>query len=328
MPGESKAARRTLAVLEPGARTTVEDLGRASVGRFGIPRGGAFDPLALVAANRLVGNPDGAAGLELLLRGPELRNDSSEPLAIALTGADFAAAKSDGGANHAVRPGEPAQLEPGWRLRLGTASAGLRGWLAVSGGIDVPLVLGARATCAAGSFGGLDGRPLRAGDELPVGASPLRIERPSWAVPEPARAGTTAFLRVVPGPQLARFRGDALTALEAAPWRIDPASDRRGVRLRCDDAAVREQLAGVPGIRPEGTTLGAIQVTPDGGAIVLGPDRPVTGGYAKPACVIDADLGALAQLRPGDQVRFCRIALDEACRMWARARAALPEAAP
>jgi 5-oxoprolinase (ATP-hydrolysing) subunit C len=326
MRPDGETRRLRLTVLEPGARTTVEDLGRASVGRFGIPRGGAFDPLALVAANRLVGNPDGAAGLELLLRGAELRNDSSEALAIALTGADFAATRSGGGATHPVRPGEAARLEPGWRLRLGTPNAGLRGWLAVSGGIDVPLVLGGRSTCAAGSFGGLDGRQLRAGDELPIGAPPPRAERPAWLAPEAPRAGKTAFLRVLPGPQLARFRGDALAALEAAPWRVDPASDRRGVRLRCDDAAVREQLAGVAGIPPEGTTLGAIQVTPDGGAIALGPDRPVTGGYAKPACVIDADLGALAQLRPGDAVRFCRIALDEACRMWARVRACLPEA--
>jgi allophanate hydrolase subunit 2 len=212
-------------------------------------------------------------------------------------------------------------------LRLGVARDGARGWLAVAGGIDVPIVLGSRATCLAASFGGYAGRALRAGDVLSVGRAtydpPPGLRAPSEI------AGDTAVtaLRIVPGPQLGRFPIGALDVLAATAWTVDPNSDRSGIRLAPGDGDTASRLSAVAGIAPEGTTLGAIQVTADGTAIVLGPDRPVTGGYAKPAVVIAADVGRLALLRPGDSVRFVPTDIATACALLGDREARMPRAA-
>lgn len=320
---------RCLTVTTPGPRTTVEDQGRARVGCFGIPGGGAFDGLALVAANRLVGNADEAAGLELTLGGPTLVNSGDETVEVAVVGADCGATVVAGNASRAVAPGTPTALRAGDTLRLGFARDGARAWIAVSGGVAVEPVLGSRSTCLPGRFGGLEGRPLRAGDVLPLG--PRRDGAPGRAPlrANDFRAGTTPVtLRLLSGPQRDRFAADALASLCASSWRVDNDSDRTGTRLAAEDEAAREMLRGVAGIPPEGTTLGAVQVPPDGQPILLGPDRPVTGGYAKPALVIAADVGRLALLRPGDAVRFAEVSLEEALDLARRRRAALPEAAP
>ena len=144
-------------MLDPGPRTTVEDLGRRGVARWGIPCGGAFDPLALTVANRLVGNRDDDAGLEITLGGPTLVNAGDEPLAVALNGADCDARLVHGAASAPVRPGRAVTLAPGDVLRVGYARAGARAWLAVAGGIAVPRIAGSRATALGAGFGGLDG---------------------------------------------------------------------------------------------------------------------------------------------------------------------------
>lgn len=319
---------RILHVIEPGPRTTVEDLGRRGVARWGLPAGGAFDALALLAANRLVGNRDDDAGLEATLGGPTLANAGDEPLAVALTGADCEARLVHGGASAPLRPGAAATLAPGDVLRTGFARAGARAWIAIAGGIAVPRVAGSRSTALGAAFGGLHGRALARGDVLPVGAPqrpvPPAAPRGAWCEPVPPAACMPVVLRVLPGPQLARFAGDALRALTATVWRVQNDSDRTGVRLAPADGEVPPELRGVDGIPPEGTTLGAIQVPPDGRPILLGPDRPVTGGYAKPAVVALADLGRLALLRPGDSVRLTPVSLDEALSLAAARRAALP----
>lgn len=319
---------RALRVVVPGPRTTVEDLGRRMVARWGIPSGGAFDPLALIAANRLVGNHDDAAGLEVTLGGPTLENAGDETLALAVSGADCCARLVHGAASAPVRSGTAVVCPPGDLLRLGFARDGARAWIAVEGGIDVPPVAGSRSTALAAGFGGLDGRPLASGDLLPVGPAPVASRRgpeaPPWQEPVPPAACMPHVLRILPGPQHDRFPTGVVRALCAPAWRVLTDSDRGGVRLAPVDEDVPIALRGVAGIPPEGTTLGAIQVPPDGRPIVLGPDRPVTGGYAKPALLAAADLGRLALLRPGDVVRFGEVGLDEALALFAARVAALP----
>lgn len=315
---------RLVQVLEPGPRTTVEDLGRRLVGRHGIPAGGAFDPLALIAANRLVGNADGDAGLEITLAGPTLLNAGDEPLPMALVGADFSPQLVRGATTVALRTGAAFVCAPGDTLRIGAARDGARAWLAIAGGIAVPRVAGSRSTALGARFGGLEGRTLARGDLLTLGVPPPTPILAQWREPTPPAACMPRVLRILPGPQLARFGDGALQALAGTAWRVAPDSDRTGVRLTPVEGEPPDALRGVDGIPPEGTTLGAIQVTPDGRPIVLGPDRPVTGGYAKPALVAQADVGRLAMLRPGDVVRLTPVQLDEALALAAARRVALP----
>jgi UPF0271 protein len=308
---------RRLRVERAGTRTTVEDLGRRNVARFGVPPGGAFDPLAMVTANRAVGNPDGAAGLEATLDGPTLRNDGDEPLDLAVVGALLL---GPGGAD--VEASALATIHPGEVARVASPLPGSRAWLAVAGGIDVPLVLGSRSTCLAGGFGGYRGRALAAGDILPIGpASPGSGSCSSPPGPTRAPAGP-ALLRLLPGPDPGRWPSDPIPVLESTLWEVERDSDRTGVRLRpLDPTVVGLRLDRPAGIPPEGTVLGALQVLPEGSAILLGPDRPVTGGYAMAAVLARADLGMLARLRPGDRVRFAGIDRDAA-------RGGFPSVAP
>jgi biotin-dependent carboxylase-like uncharacterized protein len=318
---------RALEVVSPGPRTTVEDLGRRMVARFGIPPGGAFDPLSLVAANRLVGNDDGAAGLEATLAGPTLRNAGDEPLALAVVGADCDAHVERGGGRpdadgEPVSPGRVVTLAPGDRLRLGFARDAARAWIAVAGGVEVPAVLGSRATCVSAGFGGFRGRPLARDDRLQLGVPRTAASDLGWREPLVEHEPAPFALRFVRGPQWELFGEAGIAALRASAWRVQRDSDRTGIRLAAAEAgdAGASALAGVPGIAPEGTTLGAVQVPADGCPIVLGPDRPVTGGYAKPAVVVAADVGRLARLRPGDLVSFSEVTMEAACGLAAARR--------
>lgn len=318
---------RQLRVIVPGPRTTVEDLGRRMVARYGIPAGGAFDPLALVAANRLVGNRDDDAGLEITLGGPTVMNAGDETLHLAVVGADCSPRLVHGAASAPVRTGTAVACAPGDSLRLGFARDGARAWLAVAGGIEVPEVAGSRSTALAARFGGCGGRALARDDTLPIGPPRSPPSDDTWgASSAPAAACMPRVLRVLPGPQHERSGDDGLPALCATAWRVQNESDRTGIRLAPaeDGADAPPALRGVAGIPPEGTTLGAIQLPPDGRPIVLGPDRPVTGGYAKPALVIAADVGRLALLRPGDVVRLTAVSLDEALALATARVAALP----
>ncbi|HZR81244.1 MAG TPA: biotin-dependent carboxyltransferase family protein [Candidatus Binatia bacterium] len=315
-----------IAVLRPGSRTTVEDLGRTNAARWGVPPGGAFDAVALVAANRLVGNRDDDAGLELTLAGPDLRNDGPREVAVAVVGAE-GEVRSHGGATRRCRSGEPAALRAGESLHVG-ALGGARAWLALAGGIAVPPKLGSRSTCAHAGFGGFAGRPLRAGDVLDVG-DPIGTpaSRRPWKYPSRGDArDQVATLRIVAGPQADLHPGDTLALLAATLWTVAPESDRVGVRLTALDPAIPDRVGRVAGIPPEGTTLGAVQMPPSGDAIVLGPDRPVTGGYAKPALVIRADIGEIARLVPGRRVRFAPVPLADAVAADRQRRDELPPA--
>jgi biotin-dependent carboxylase-like uncharacterized protein len=292
-------------VLRAGLCDLVMDQGRPGRGALGVPTGGAADPGALAAANRLVGNDAAAAGLEITLQGPCLRF----PLGgvVALTGARFVATRSSGAA---VGWSETLVLAAGETLHLERAEAGCRCWLALRGGLALPQVMGSRSTFLPAGFGGYLGRALQAGDLLEGGpqASGMRLLRA-----RPPSAERDAPLRVVAGPQAGRFDDAGLAAFFAGNYRVAEASDRRGLRLA--GPAATHARAELPS---QGVLPGAVQVPPDGQPIILGWDGPVTGGYPVIAAVIAADMTKVAQLRPGDTVRFATIEVERARPLAAR----------
>ena len=289
-------------VLDAGRWTTIQDRGRPGLERFGIPPGGAADWFSAAVANRIVGNPQDAALLECTAAGPTLRFDVDA--VVALTGGH-----STGAANW-----QPIRIAREASLTVGTIARGLRSYIAVRGGIDVPLVLGSRSFCQRGTFGGGFGRPLQRGDRLEVGRlgeyEPLAAP---WPESHRLPARGPWEVHVIPGPQLDAFAEDALKRLTATACRVTPQIDRMGLRLETPGLRLRPQeILTVP------MTAGAIQVTPSGGLIVLHVDHQSTGGYPVIATVIRADLPLLAQARPGDTVRFRQVDQAEAARAHRR----------
>lgn len=287
------AGERWIEVLEPGPLTTVQDLGRPGVAHLGVPRSGAADAASLRQANRLAGNPDDAAGLEVTFGRLAIRFESDAVAAV--TGAPLAltlaaAPEPVHGIAFAVRAGAV--------LRLGAPAIGLRSYLAVGGGIDVPPVLGSRSADRRSGLGPL---PLRPGDRLPVGRprslqEKPRAGRPRTLVPGPAE------LRAIAGPRDDWFSAAALATLASASYQVSPTSDRTGLRL---DGPPLQRAPGRAGELPsEGMATGSLQVTHDGQPILLLADHPTTGGYPVIAVVVSADLGLAGQLRPGQRVRF------------------------
>ncbi len=293
----------TIRVVAPGALSTVQDLGRSGFASAGVPPSGAMDTHALRAANLLAGNDEGAAALEVTLQGPTLLFEADAT--VALAGAKIEA-DLDGSP---VPTLETIRISRGSTLRVKQCTRGVRAYIAVRGGIDVPVVLGSRSTLASAGFGGLDGRALKEGDVLAVG--PVGEEAPMRRM-NALLDNKESIARVLPGPQFAAFTDEGRARFFAQGFRVSQRSDRVGVRLEGDPI----ELAAGADIDPEGVVTGAIQVPGDGHPIILGPDRPVTGGYAKIATVISADLGLIAQARPGDSLRFMEITLDEARAAW------------
>jgi biotin-dependent carboxylase-like uncharacterized protein len=288
-------------VKRAGLCDLVVDQGRAGRGAIGVPVGGAADPLALTAANALVGNDPTAAGLEMTLAGPDLRFPDGG--VVALTGARFTATRSSG---VAVAWNQTLIMAPGETLSLAGAEAECRCWLALAGGLTVPSVMGSRSTFMPAGFGGHQGRALRTGDELMPGQPVQGKGRLLHAQPPPAPA-VDAPLRVVAGPQTGLFDDDGLAAFYGGSYRVAAASDRRGLRL--DGPVVTHARTELPS---QGVLPGAVQIPPDGLPIILGWDGPVTGGYPVIAGVIAADWARLAQLKPGDVVRFETLDIDAA----------------
>lgn len=315
-----------LEVVSGGLLTTIQAAGRPHVGHLGVPEGGACDPWSLAVANLLLGNRIDAPALELTLLGPVLT--VREPLAVGLAGADLGAVvrPSEGGERR-VEPGTSIALQPGDELAFPGPAEGERGaraYLALPGGIDIPVVLGSASTCLAGGFGGLDGRALRAGDQLrPAragGDAPVR----RWAGPRaPGSVEEIETLRVLPidggnrdgGPTLP----DALEEIVAEPWTVAAASNRMAVRLE----GGRQRRRGEHGLASFGLPWGGIQLPPDGAPIVLLADRQTTGGYPLAGVVIAADRPVLGQLRPGRRVRLVRTTHADARAALVAQRAAL-----
>ncbi|RBY95944.1 allophanate hydrolase subunit 2 family protein [Blastococcus sp. TF02-8] len=278
-----------LEVLAPGPLTTVQDAGRPGWAAIGVTRSGAADRASAALAGRLVGNDPGAAVLETTAGG--LRVRAGRALLVALTGAP-AAALVDG---RPVPWNAPFPLPAGAELALGTPAVGLRSYLAVRGGIDVPPVLGSRST---DTLSGLGPAPLRAGDRLPLG--PPGEAQPLVDVAPVAPPVAAPVLRVLPGPRRDRLTPTAWRVLVSAEWTVGTASDRVGLRLS-GPALERARSDELPS---EGLVPGAVQVPPDGAPVLFLADHPVTGGYPVLAVVVTDDLPAAAQLRPGDGLRF------------------------
>jgi len=295
-----------LTVLDPGALTTVQDAGRIGWRRYGIPPSGPMDAAAFVAANRLVGNPAGTAALEITLTGPVLR--VWRDCLIAVCGAGFELWAG----NLAVPTWHAVYLRAGYALRFGKRLNGARAYLAVDGGIDVPPYLGSRSTYLNGGFGGLEGRALRAGDQLPLGAGvhTHTISRAGARRPVPARITTSEppSVRIVLGPQKDYFSAEVIDRFLENSYKVTAAADRMGIRLQ----GTRLDHAGETGMVSDGIVTGSIQIPPNGRPIVMMVDHQTTGGYPKIATVIQADLPLLAQRLPGDEVRFAQVSLDEA----------------
>ncbi|GAA3127589.1 biotin-dependent carboxyltransferase family protein [Streptosporangium carneum] len=279
-------------VIAPGPYATVQDLGRPGYGHLGVPHSGAADAPSLRLANRLVGNPEDAAGVELTFGGARLRFVAGAWVAV--TGAACPLEVVVRG--RTVRQGmrAPFWVAAGGELRAAIPSAGLRTYVAVRGGLDTPVVLGSRST---DSLCGLGPPPLSAGATLTVG--------PSGGLPPPAvdvapPAPPPDALRVVAGPRDDWFAPDALAGLCAQPYVVSQDSNRVGVRL----SGPRLERAREGELPSEGMVAGAVQVPPDGQPIVFLADHPPTGGYPVIAVLTSACLAAAAQLRPGDRVRF------------------------
>lgn len=287
----------SLTVLRPGMQTTVQDGGRWGLQSRGVPVAGPMDPWSHRLANVLVGNPPDAATLEVALVGPELRFDDDR--SVAVVGAEFELTLDD----RLVADGRLLRVAGGARLRVGGRSRGARAYVAVAGGIDVPAVLGSRATHVASGLGGCHGRALIAGDRLRLGdptGSPRLAGRTIPRMTALVAPGGTACVRVLPGPQRDRFVEAALDDLQSAPYRLGKDSNRMGFRLEGPPIAhkdTREMLS-------DATPFGAVQVPRLGHPILLMADRQTTGGYPKIATVIAADIGIAGQLAPGDFVRF------------------------
>ena len=280
-------------VLTPGAFTTIQDLGRPGWAHIGVPRSGAADRVALVSANRLVGNEDGAAALETTLAGPRLLfHDAAE---VALMGAPVRARVGE----REVPMNQAFAVAAGEELRVGNAMAGLRTYVAFAGGIEVGLVLGSAATDV---LTGLGPPPLARGDMLSVRRQRggRTIRPPAPYAPPVGDLPQCVVLRAIDGPRSDWFTKESVKRLFREPFAVDQASNRIGIRLRgpqFERTRAEELLS-------EGLVPGAIQVPPDGQPIMLLADHPTTGGYPVVAVVHSRDLSLAAQLRPGRMVRF------------------------
>jgi biotin-dependent carboxylase-like uncharacterized protein len=287
-----------ITVLRPSPFVTVQDLGRTGYLHAAVARGGALDPLALALGNVLVGNAPGAAALEWGLAGGELRIEHDTT--IALTGATARATLG----GRAVESNRAIRAAAGDVLAITLIEEGAWVYLSIAGGIDVPVVLGSRATYLPARFGGLEGRLLRAGDRLPTGKHTAGAAGP--ALPQPARTGEPIAL--LPGPDRLVLPDAAWLWLTQTEFRVSRAVSRMGYRLE----GVRPPFP-LPGDLPSAPAcLGTIQLPSGGEPIVLMPDGPTVGGYPQIAVVATVDIGRLAQRRPGDAVRFCPVGLEEA----------------
>ncbi len=302
-----------LRILSCGPGITVQDGGRHGYLRYGVTVAGPMDALAHAVANRAVGNREDSAAVEVSLGGIELTAEDG-PLTIAVAGGAFQTTLDDQPLPAAV----VATLEPGGKLRLRAGAAGMWCYLAVAGDLDLPAVLGSRATHARTGMGGLDGRMLQAGDRIAV-SRPGRGAAGSGAIVAPLLDRPADIVRVLPGPQQDYFAEDQMAAFLAGPWRISS----RGDRMACFLEGPVLRHAGGFNIPSDGVAMGAIQVPGEGQPIVLMADRQSTGGYPKIATVIGADLGRLAQARPGTEIAFRAVPHGEAVRALAEQRAFL-----
>jgi antagonist of KipI len=300
----------SLIIERAGFLSSVQDRGRTGSREIGVSLGGALDPFGLRVANLLVGNDQQAAGIEVTLGGLQLRFEDKR--VVAWCGGDFDVRFE----STALPAGHAARVQAGGELKFGRPQIGCRCWLAVSGGIDVAVVLGSRSTDLRAQFGGFEGRTLRDGDDLRLGLRPgspaPAADISSWTAPHdwvsPAKREPT--LRFVRGIDWKRFDPSSRQSLTSEAFTVSPDSDRMGVRLegpelkRLDDSDLIS----------EAVAPGTVQVPPSGRPILLLGDCQTIGGYPKIAHVITVDLGIAAQVRAGDHIHFSEVSLADAHR--------------
>ncbi|HKV47773.1 MAG TPA: biotin-dependent carboxyltransferase family protein [Candidatus Acidoferrales bacterium] len=292
----------SILVESPGLLTTVQDLGRVGFGHIGVSPSGAADPVSLRLGNRLVGNAESAAALEMTLLGGTFvfRGDAI----VAVTGSDFATTLD----KVALRAGEATRVKRGQVLHCGPTRNGARCYLCVCGGISVPLFLGSASTHLLSGLGGFGGRALRKGDVLQIGQTRATFQKKSVASDMMKHLLPRTVLRVTPGPQADWFPETVQRLLYSSSYRVREQSNRMGLRLNGPPLLL-------PAERPmitEGVSLGAIQAPSGGLPIILFVDQQTTGGYPKIANVISADLHCVGQLRPHDEVRFEQVTFEKA----------------
>ena len=299
-------------VTGAGFLTSVQDLGRTGFRQFGVSTSGALDSFALRVANVLVGNDESAAGLEIALGGLQLQFEDER--IVAWCGGELDVRIG----SRALPAGHVAHLQAGDELKFGRAQIGCRCWLAISGGIDVPVILGSRSTDLRANFGGIKGRTLRDGDRLSLGEFGRSETAPtagisSWTAPydwaNPASRHPT--LRFIRGVDWNRFNDVTIQRFTDKQFIVSPDSDRMGVRFDGPELKREDETD----LISEAVAPGTIQVPPSGKPILLLGDCQTIGGYPKMAHVITVDLAIAAQLRAGDAVRFFEVSLQDAHRL-------------
>ena len=299
---------QALLVRKPGTFTTIQDAGRPGMRRYGIPTSGAMDMLSFRIANALVGNPSDAAAIEVTLQGFIV--EALAPVVIAITGGDLGAHHND----HPAKLWESLTLEYGDRLSFLKHSSGCRAYVAIRGGIDAPAFLGSKSTFAKGRMGA----SLKSDDILSIDHLPHpTVIRRRWFPPHlrPALPAEQT-IRVILGPQTEYFTQRGIETFLQSSYMISPKSDRQGFRTEGPSV----EIAKGPDIISDPTPLGAIQIPGDGKPIILHRDGQTTGGYAKIAKVIEADLDKFGQLVPGDRVCFRAVSREEAVTLFYKYR--------
>jgi len=303
--------------IRAGFLTTVQDLGRVGLREFGISPGGALDPHALRVANLLVGNKEPVAGLEITFGGLRIR--FADDRVIAWCGGDFEARIG----STRLASGHAALVQSGEDFSIESPAIGCRAWLAISGGIDVPVVLGSRATDLKGGFGGMNGHAIHDGEQFPLHENSdrskslvetLRAERIApWKPPHnwSSPAQREPVLRFIRGSNADHCTPEAMKTFGRAGFFVSPDSDRMGVRL--DGPRLERTSEG--DLLSEAVAPGTVQVPPNGKPILLLNDCQTIGGYPKLAHVITFDLPIAAQLRPADTVRFSEVTISDAHRV-------------
>lgn len=301
----------SITVIKPGLQSSFQDLGRQGHQHLGVSVSGAMDARAHRLANMLAGNSDDQATLEITLTGPTLTFNSGT--CIAICGAPLSPTLN----GRAIPNNRPLVVKPGDTLAFGARNSGLRAYLAVYGGFDIPPIMGSRSTFLRGNFGGLDGRALKKDDEIKLnkpldGRDLEELSDEIWKIKIylPAILGLKMRneIRVVAGPHADHFTEESFQAFFSSDYRVSAQSERMGYRLEGHRLALKESTQ----IVSEVTSFGTIQVPPDGNPIILMADRQTTGGYVKIAHVAAVDLPLVAQTMPGESLRFQEITLAQA----------------
>ncbi|BCJ86234.1 5-oxoprolinase subunit C family protein [Effusibacillus dendaii] len=308
----------SIQVIRPGLLTTVQDLGRLGQQKHGVIVSGAMDPFALRIANLLVGNDEREAALEITLMGPTIR--FQKDCVIAICGGNLSP-KIDG---QPIPDWRPVWVKQGSLLQFGSPQTGCRAYLAVAGGFDVPVVMGSRSTYLRAGIGGFYGRALREGDVLPIGCRSM-WEAAEWREREGRffagwfvdtrirpKYGKNPTVRVMRGGEFDWFAKDIQQQFFAASFQVTPQSDRMGYRLSGPQLALSEPKE----LISEAVAAGTVQVPAEGNPIILLADRQTTGGYPKIAQVATVDLPILAQVTPGERIRFEEISLSQAQELY------------